>query len=277
MSLKTSNIIVAFLVLLAVIIIPVIYLMVGGGFVVKNDLYFYLIVGVVGSLSWIAWGIRRAYSIKYKPFLGDHSEPVSVVMPIWHEHPGTFLSSVDSVVANLRPDDELICVFDQAETDCLAVKDYYRLSGTEIIATEPGKRHALVQGIKAAKNDVVVLCDSDVIWQPDLITEILKPLYNLPDPHVAPDLHAIQVLQQLLVPGINEIGKDVQIAPLKIDAQLDTRNECQTQGPGGLSRLAQAFHGIVIRQRGGLQTGGGTVANHIFGRQPSVGMVGVKV
>ena len=175
MSLKTSNIIVAFLILLAVIIIPVIYLMVGGGFVVKNDLYFYLVVGVVGSLSWIAWGIRRAYSIKYKPFLGDHSEPVSVVMPIWHEHLGTFLSSVDSVLKNLRPEDELICVFDQEETDCLAVTEYYSLPVTELVVSEPGKRHALVQGIEAAKNDVVILCDSDVVWQPNLITEILKP------------------------------------------------------------------------------------------------------
>lgn len=175
MGLRLSNLFVIFFVTIAILLIPVASLLSGSGFVVKNDIFFYMIVGIVGSLSWLAWGIRRAYTLKYKPFLGDHSEPVSVVMPIWHEHPGTFVASVDSVVSNLRPDDELICVFDQEEIDCLAVKDYYHLPGTEIIATEPGKRHALVKGIEAAKNDVVVLCDSDVIWQPDLLTEILKP------------------------------------------------------------------------------------------------------
>jgi len=178
--LRTSNLIVVVLTIIAVLIIPSVYLMTGGGFVVKNDINFWVIVGIIGAMSWTAWLIRRAYSLKYKPFIGDHSEPVSVVVPIWHEHPETFITSIESITVNLREGDEIICVFDATEHDCLeALDDNYPAQAypniKRIIVTEPGKRHALVRGIREAHNDITILCDSDVVWAPNLVEEVLKP------------------------------------------------------------------------------------------------------
>lgn len=180
MGLKISNIIVATILLIAIVIIPTIYLSVGGGFTVKHDIWLYLIVGTIGVASWTLWAVRRVYSISYKPFIGDHTEPVSVVIPIWHEHPDTFLSTMVNIMKNYRDGDEIICVFDSTEKVCQDVlHDNYPATEysfiKEIVVTTPGKRHALVRGVGAATNPIIVLCDSDVIWKDNLVTEILKP------------------------------------------------------------------------------------------------------
>lgn len=180
MGLKGSNIIVISILFIAIIIIPTIYLSVGGGFTVKHDIWLYLIIGAVGLVSWSLWAIRRTYSMSYKPFIGDHSESISVVIPIWHEHPDTFLSTIKSVLTNYRSGDEIICVFDVDEITCQNVLHdnfpaYEYPYIKEVIAMKPGKRHALVEGIKIATNEIVVLCDSDVIWKDNIAKEILKP------------------------------------------------------------------------------------------------------
>jgi len=175
MGLRLSNLIITILVIFAVVILPSVYLMMGGGFVAKNDLFFYATIGVIGATSWSIWAIRRAYTLRYAPAITPHSEPVSVVTPVWHEDKETFKACMDSIRVNLRGGDEMICVFDHTETDCMEVKDTFFPEAKSIIVTEPGKRYAVARGIEAAKNDVVILCDSDVIWDPNLEEEILKP------------------------------------------------------------------------------------------------------
>jgi len=215
MGLKFNNIIVTIILFIAIIVIPTIYLSVGGGYTCKQDIWLYLVIGTVGICSWTLWAIRRAYSFNYKPFIGDHSEPVSVVIPVWHEHPDTFLSTLDSILENLRSGDEIICVFDQEEKVCLDTlhvhyphHEYPEI--TEIIVTEPGKRHALVKGIEAATNDITILCDSDVIWSNDLVKEILKPFID-------PEVGGVGTRQI-----VAEVGKGImrRIAMWWLDAKL---------------------------------------------------------
>jgi len=215
MGLKLNNIIAVIVLFTAIIVIPTIYLSVGGGFTVRHDIWLYLIIGVIGLISWALWGIRRLYSMSYKPFTGDHTEPVSIVTPIWHEHPETFLSTLVSVRENMRPGDEFICVFDKEELDCQQVlQDNFPPSKypemVKIVVSEPGKRHALRAGIEAAKHDVVILCDSDVIWNKDLIVEILKPFSD-------PQVGGVGTRQI-----VAEVGKGImrRIAMWWLDAKL---------------------------------------------------------
>ena len=215
MGLKISNVIVAMILFIAIIVIPTIYLSVGGGFVVKHDIWFYLIIGVIGSISWSLWGIRRIYSANYKPFVGDHSEPISVVVPIWNEHPETFLFTMKSIMTNHRTGDEIICVFDVNELKCQDVlQDNYPPSEysyiQKIVVEKPGKRHALVEGIKVATNPIVVLCDSDVIWGHNLVKEILKPF-------VDPEIGGVGTRQ--IVAEVNK-GLMRKIAMWWLDAKL---------------------------------------------------------
>jgi hyaluronan synthase len=68
-------------------------------------------------------------------------------------------------------------VVDDRDTACLAMLDGSGLpSWARVIPFQHrGKRSALGVGIRAARGEVVVLCDSDTAWTEGLLTEIQKP------------------------------------------------------------------------------------------------------
>ena len=142
-------------------------------------------LGVVGMITWSLWALRRLYGATYKPFQGSFSSTTSVVVPVYMEDPEVLLRAIRSYLANNIG--EVILVVDYK--DSLNIENIQKnfppgsFPNVKLIVTEePGKRPALVRGIRQATGEIVVLSDSDTLWAGNLLEEILKPFS---DPGVA--------------------------------------------------------------------------------------------
>src|SRR5690349_10184000 len=99
-------------------------------------------IGVFGLFRWAMWLAKR--------------------IPAYNEDPALFRLAIESWLAN-KPD-RIIAVVDVTDTACMAIARSY--PQIKVIPIDiPGKRPALAAGVDAATTDLVVLVDSDVIWE----------------------------------------------------------------------------------------------------------------
>lgn len=142
-------------------------------------IWIYLPLGAIGFWRWSVWLFKKSTSFLYKPKIpsdGIHLHKYSIITPVYNEDPKTFDQAIRSWIKN-EPD-EIIGVIDQTDNRCIEVfqslaKDYTFMK--LIIATKPGKRPALAEGIKEARNKIVALVDSDTIWAENIRKSILTP------------------------------------------------------------------------------------------------------
>src|SRR5918999_567904 len=102
--------------------------------------------GFLGLIAWSVWLVRRALTAFYRPVANDHSEVLLVL-----------------------PDDE-------PENVARARAAFHDDPQVRILTTDdPAKRNSLTIGIGAATQPIVVLSDSDTLWEPDLLRNLLMP------------------------------------------------------------------------------------------------------
>jgi len=141
-------------------------------------IWVYLPLGVIGLWRWSVWLFKKSTSFLYKPKLSCNKIHLkySVITPVYNEDPKTFEQAIKSWIKN-EPN-EIIGVIDQSDNRCTEVfqslvKQYPFMK--LIIATKPGKRPALAEGIKEARNEIIALVDSDTIWAENIKQSILSP------------------------------------------------------------------------------------------------------
>ena len=142
-------------------------------------IWIYLPLGAIGFWRWSVWLFKKSTSFLYKPKIPSddiHLHKYSIITPVYNEDPKTFDQAIRSWIRN-EPD-EIIGVIDQTDNRCIEVfqslaKDYAFMK--LIIASKPGKRPALAEGIKEARNKIVALVDSDTIWAENIRKSILVP------------------------------------------------------------------------------------------------------
>jgi cellulose synthase/poly-beta-1,6-N-acetylglucosamine synthase-like glycosyltransferase len=142
--------------------------------VVARDWHLLLPIGVVGALSWSIWLIRKILSARYRPTVNDFRTTTSVVVPSFREDPDVLERCLNSWLRQCPT--EVIVVLDIGDTEALArltALDDSRLS--VISFPHRGKRSALGVGIRAARGEILVLCDSDTSWQPALLSAVQMP------------------------------------------------------------------------------------------------------
>lgn len=132
-------------------------------------------LGVLGAIRWLAWSIRRLVALFYVPVLPGHTEPVTVVTPVYQEVPELFRTAIDSWLANDVA--EVICVVDETDTRSMEISRSYESTGRvrTLSTAVPGKRDALVKGWQAARTPLVALVDSDTIWHESVGTWVTAP------------------------------------------------------------------------------------------------------
>src|SRR5438309_1143014 len=142
-------------------------------------------LGIIGSMTWSLWAVRRFYGATYKPFQGAFNATTSAVVPVYMEDPEVLLRAIESYLENKVG--EVILVVDYKDT--LNIENIQkRFPGTSfpdiklIVTRDPGKRPALARGIREATGEIVILSDSDTSWAGNLLEEILKPFV---DPEIA--------------------------------------------------------------------------------------------
>jgi hyaluronan synthase len=139
----------------------------------KVDWLPYIPLGVVGMLSWTVWLLRKGPSLFYRSVKNDHTEKASVITAVYDESPAVLRQAIESWQRN--DPDEIIAVIDHRDAACIQVAHEFGDAVKLIVVGQPGKRGALAEGIRAARNDIVVLVDSDTFWEPDLLQKLVMP------------------------------------------------------------------------------------------------------
>lgn len=148
---------------------------------------------------WLVWGAKSLVARRYRPSTGSLPNlRTSVIVPVYNEPEAVFRRSLASVVAN-RPA-ELIAVVDGGDGTIAAIASEY----CDHVLREPkeGKRAAIAAGLRAsdASTDVVIVLDSDTIWEPGALREMLRPFA---DPRVG----GVTPRQAVFDPGDNPVRR----------------------------------------------------------------------
>lgn len=129
-------------------------------------------IGILGIVRWTMWLLKRIPSLFYRPITNTYNTTATVVTPVYKEDPVLFRRAIESWIAN-KPD-RIIAVIDVTDTICIEIAHTYPEVEVMLIDV-PGKRPALAMGVDASTTEIVVLVDSDVIWEPDVLQKIKMP------------------------------------------------------------------------------------------------------
>lgn len=129
-------------------------------------------IGILGMIRWTMWLFKRIPALFYRPVSNNFDTTATIVTPVYNEDPVLFRLAIASWIAN-QPD-RIIAVIDVTDTQSQEVAREY--PQVEIMLIDlPGKRPALAMGIDVTTTEIVVLVDSDVIWEPDVLKKVKMP------------------------------------------------------------------------------------------------------
>lgn len=133
---------------------------------------FAVLGGVAGGVA--VW--RRVLAERYRPAEPGHREGVSVIAPTFREDPIILEASIASWLRGGAR--EVVLVFSEEERD--TIRRARASHGDDprvrlLVTPDPAKRVALAMGIRAARNPILVLSDSDTLWSPGLLEHLIAP------------------------------------------------------------------------------------------------------
>ena len=137
----------------------------------------------------------RLLTSRYRPAAGKYWEAASVMAPAFREDPQILHRAIESwLVAGAA---EIVLVVPEDEPELLR-----NLAGTAaadprirvLTTSNPAKRNSLTLGIEAATKPIVVLSDSDTLWEPALLRNLLQPFAD-------PAVGGVGTRQRVLDPG----------------------------------------------------------------------------
>jgi len=123
---------------------------------------------------WALWTAKALAARRYRPSTGAApAMTTSVIVPVYNEPESVFRRALTSVTAN-RPG-ELIAVVDGGNPEVAAVA--YDYCDRVLRIPKSGKRVAIAAGLAATdpSTDVIVVLDSDTVWERGALQEMLRP------------------------------------------------------------------------------------------------------
>jgi cellulose synthase/poly-beta-1,6-N-acetylglucosamine synthase-like glycosyltransferase len=123
---------------------------------------------------WLLWAAKTLAARRYRPWTGPLPDlTATVIVPVYNEPEAIFRRALASVVAN-RPA-EIVVVVDGGDAGIAAIAADY--TNRVLRMAKAGKRAAIAAGLAASNGgtDVVVVLDSDTVWAPGALVEMLGP------------------------------------------------------------------------------------------------------
>jgi hyaluronan synthase len=123
---------------------------------------------------WVLWLGKTLAARRYRPSVGPAPErTTTVIVPVYNEPEPVFRRALASVRAN--DPTEIIVVVDGGDRDVAVVAADY--ADEVLLISKAGKRKAIAVGLQASdsRTEVVVVLDSDTVWEPGALAEMLKP------------------------------------------------------------------------------------------------------
>src|SRR5829696_915740 len=123
---------------------------------------------------WAVWAGKALLARRYRP---SHASPgaltTTVVVPVYNEPEAIFRRALASVRANGPT--ELVAVVDGGDEQMATVAEDY--CDRVLRIPKSGKRAAVATGFEAAApdTDIIVVLDSDTVWEPGALREMLRP------------------------------------------------------------------------------------------------------
>lgn len=147
-----------------------------------KDVLIYVPLSLIGLWRWSFWLVRKFAAKLYRPPQtgwpeGKPKPTVSLVTPVYNEEPAVFEQAMQSWIKNGVT--EIIAVIDKSNTRHIVEfeRRYVGRKDTKcrmVVTPKPGKRAALADGIERARGDLIVLVDSDTIWDDNVLEKSLQ-------------------------------------------------------------------------------------------------------
>lgn len=131
-------------------------------------------LAVAGLIVWSLWLYRCILSAGAKPVVNNFATTTSVVVPSYHEDPDILMRCV----SNWRSQNptEIIIVLDVADTEAHArITALGDPTVRSVLFKHAGKRSALGVGIRLATSELLILVDSDTLWEKGLLANVQMP------------------------------------------------------------------------------------------------------
>jgi hyaluronan synthase len=123
---------------------------------------------------WVVWGAKALAARRYRPsHAPSPALTTTVIVPVFQEPEPLFRRVLDAVCAN--DPTEIVAVVDGGDPHVAAVAAQY--CDRVVRIPKLGKRAALAAGLAACApgSDVVVVVDSDTVWEHGTLRELLRP------------------------------------------------------------------------------------------------------
>jgi hyaluronan synthase len=132
-------------------------------------------LAAVGAVTGCGWAYRRWRAASYRPVVNRHWEPATVVAPAFRESTATLERAVASWLDASAAEVVLVMPADERLTRGRSV-GALRDRRLRVVATEePTKRNCIAVGVRTASHPIVVLADSDTIWERDTLQNLVMP------------------------------------------------------------------------------------------------------
>lgn len=156
----------------------------------QAELYLFTIFS---ALVWLLWLIKVVLSRRYRPYLEDHHETTSVVVPVVDE-PLDLFRDVLHRVTEQQPDEVIVVINGKPNPDLERVCEEFAPLVQWVHTPIPGKRNAVKIGTELSHGDITVLVDSDTVWTPGTLRELIKPFAD-------PKIGGVTTRQRILEPN----------------------------------------------------------------------------
>lgn len=155
---------------------------------------FYLF-SVFVLLTWSLWLVKVGLSRRYRPWTAPHAATTTVVIPVVDEPLDLFRDVLRRIVAQ-RPTQTVVVINGPRNAELEAVCAEFAPDVEWEWTPVAGKRNAVRVGVERAVGEIVLLVDSDTIWTPRTLTELVKPFAD-------PGVGGVTTRQRILQPKRN--------------------------------------------------------------------------
>lgn len=129
---------------------------------------------VYSLLIWGMWLLKVLVSMRYRPYTETHRAGTSVIIPVVDE-PLDLFRDVLRRITDQRPDEIIVVINGARNLDLEEVCAEFAPAVRWVHTPIAGKRNAVKVGVELSRYEISVLVDSDTIWMPNALDELVKP------------------------------------------------------------------------------------------------------
>jgi cellulose synthase/poly-beta-1,6-N-acetylglucosamine synthase-like glycosyltransferase len=147
---------------------------------------------VYSALIWGLWLLKLVLSARYRPATTPYYVGTSVVIPVVDE-PVELFREVLGRIVDQRPGEVIVVINGAPNPALVAVSEEFAPLVLWTHTPVAGKRNAVRIGTRMSRGEITVLVDSDTVWTPRTLLELVKPFAD-------PTVGGVTTRQRILDP-----------------------------------------------------------------------------